>query len=165
MGNVPLVNQRSWAAELLHAFMLGALAAGLWYFGDFSSFNDVLFLAFIITILHIMIGRRMIPRWHRRGIRLVMAGHFPEAISCFEKSYAFFAKYPWLDSMRYGVLFSSSNMPYREMALVNIAFAFGQLGEGAKSKAYYERALKEFPGSVLAQTSLNMIKAFDPSDK
>jgi hypothetical protein len=165
MGKVPLVNQISWTAELLHLLMLGALVAGLWYLGDFSSFNDVLFLAFIVTIVHIMIGRRMIPLWHRRGVRLVMAGHFPDAITCFEKSYVFFTKYPWLDTMRYGVLLSSSKMPYREMALVNIAFAYGQLGEGATSKAYYERALTEFPGSILAQTSLNMIKAFESGNK
>ena len=45
------------------------------------------------------------------------------------------------------------------MALANIAFCYGQLGEGAKSKEYYENILKVFPDSQIAIVSLKMFDA------
>lgn len=56
-------------------------------------------------------------------------------------------------------MLSSSRISYTEMALANIAFCYGQLGEGAKSKEYYENILKEFPDSQIAIVSLKMFDA------
>ncbi len=45
------------------------------------------------------------------------------------------------------------------MALINIAFAYGQMGNGERAKEYYERARREFPQSAMAQAALNMIRS------
>jgi hypothetical protein len=45
------------------------------------------------------------------------------------------------------------------MALCNIAFCYGQTGNGEKSEYYYNVTLKEFPNSLLAKAALNMINA------
>jgi hypothetical protein len=50
-------------------------------------------------------------------------------------------------------------MSYREMALCNAAFAYSQLGDGARAIYLYEQTLLEFPDSSLAASSLQMLRA------
>jgi Tfp pilus assembly protein PilF len=52
-------------------------------------------------------------------------------------------------------------MPYREMALINIAFCYSQLGNVGQAKAYYQRTLQEFPTSSMARTALNTYEAME----
>ena len=52
---------------------------------------------------------------------------------------------------------SSSKMSYKEMALVNIAFCYGQLGEGEKAREYYNAALKENPNNGMAIAALKLL--------
>ena len=100
--------------------------------------------------------RRLLPGAHRRGIALFKKKDYEAAILEFRKSYDFFSKHQWIDKFRYLTLLSSSQIGYREMALLNIAFCYGQIGEGAKSKEYYQKTLKEFPDSEMATASLKM---------
>ncbi|KGK28677.1 hypothetical protein EL45_19520 [Cellulophaga sp. E6(2014)] len=105
--------------------------------------------------------RNLIPRDHRNGIKKNNAEKFEDAIPDFEKSYAFFKKNEWIDKYRFITLLSSSKMSYREMALANIGFCYSQIGDGVKSKEYYERTLKEFPESGLAKSALKMMSAME----
>jgi hypothetical protein len=50
-------------------------------------------------------------------------------------------------------------MSYKEMALNNIAFCYGQLGKGKLSKEYYEKTLDEFPESGIAKAGLRLINS------
>lgn len=95
------------------------------------------------------------------GIKKNNAEKFEEAILDFEKSYTFFKKYGWIDKYRFITLLSSSKMSYREMALANIGFCYSQIGNGIKSKEYYERTLAEFPESGLAKSALKMINSME----
>ena len=45
------------------------------------------------------------------------------------------------------------------MALNNIAFCYGQLGDGEKAKEYYERTLNEFPDSGIARAGLRLLNS------
>lgn len=78
------------------------------------------------------------------------------AIDEYKKSYEFFQKYRWIDKYRALCLLSSSRISYSEMALANIAYCYGQIGEGTKSKEIYEQTLKEFPNSEIALAALKM---------
>ena len=60
---------------------------------------------------------------------------------------------------------SASAMSYREMALCNIAFCYSQIGKGMKAIEYYQRVLKEFPNSGLAQSALRMIESGEDNAK
>lgn len=80
-----------------------------------------------------------------------------DAIPHFEKSYEFFARHIWMDKYRYLVMLSSGRLSYREMALINIAFCYGQAGNGIMARGYYERTLQEFPDSSVAKTALKFI--------
>ena len=111
-----------------------------------------------VVYLAALFSRRWLVAFHHRmGMVHLKSGHFETAIHCFEKSYEFFRRYPWVDKYRYITLLSSTRISYREMALVNVAFCHGQTGNGRESKEYYEKALAEFPDSQIAKSSLRMI--------
>jgi tetratricopeptide (TPR) repeat protein len=103
--------------------------------------------------------RFQIPKHHRRGIALFKKKSFSEAIPQFEKSYTFFKNNSWIDRFRFITFMSSSRISYTEMALINMAFCYGQIGDGKRSIELYEKALKEFPDSEMAKASLRMYEA------
>jgi len=45
------------------------------------------------------------------------------------------------------------------MALNNIAFCYGQLGEVEKAKEYYEKILKDYPENGLAKVGLRLLSS------
>jgi len=96
---------------------------------------------------------------HFIGISKYKQKRYADAVNDFIKSYIFFAKYKWIDKYRLIFLMSASSISYREMALLNAASCFGQLGDIQNSTLYYERALVEFPNSELAMLALNFINA------
>lgn len=154
-SKVPIIRQVGWLSIIPQSIILALLVL---VFVMLLGADAV--LPAVLTYLALSFVLRFgIPRAHRRGIKLMRKGMFREAIPYFEESYSFFSRHEWVDKWRYITLLSSSAMSYREMALCNIAFAYGQAGEGLKSKEYYEKALSEFPDSALARTALNMIKA------
>lgn len=95
----------------------------------------------------------------RKGMKLVKQRRFKQAIPHFEKSYEFFSRYSWLDKYRWLFLLSASGSSYKEVALTNIAFCYGQTMEGKKMIQYYQQALNEFPDSGMARYTLNIIEA------
>ena len=48
-------------------------------------------------------------------------------------------------------------MNYREMALCNIAFCYGQIGNGTKAIEFYQKTLVEFPENGIAESALKML--------
>ncbi|MEO7346528.1 MAG: hypothetical protein ABIZ49_05840 [Opitutaceae bacterium] len=117
------------------------------------------FAAFGAWVAMIALLRLLLTGAHRRGISLVKRGQFAEAIPCFKASYAAMKHRPWVDRFRWPLLGSASRWTYREMALANVAFCYGQIGDGAEMRAHYEKTLVEFPDSVLAATALRMMRA------
>jgi len=103
-------------------------------------------------------SKAILLRHHRRGIHFLKLGRFREAISEFQSSYSFLSKYPWIDKYRFLTMLDSSAIPYREMALCNIAYSYVQLDEKAKAQEYYRKALDEFPESDLAESGLEYVE-------
>jgi len=102
-------------------------------------------------------SKQLISFHHRRGIRLVRARQWADAASAFRQSYSFFSRHPWLDRYRAVFLMSSSAPSYREMALLNEAFALAQQGLHTEARSVYERTLIEFPDSPIAESALNLM--------
>lgn len=103
--------------------------------------------------------RRLIPRDHRAGVALYRREMFADALPHFQRSYEFFARHRWVDHWRFLTLLSSSRISYREMALLNVAYCYSQIGDGERSRAYYQQALQEFPGSRMTESALRMLEA------
>lgn len=154
-STVPIVRQAAWPSAIPQLIIMGLLIL-LWY--GLAIGNPVVNGALTYLVISFCL-RTFIPGDHRRGMKLVKQEKYQEAIPYFEKSYDFFKKHHWLDKYRYITLLSSSKMTYSEMALVNIAFCYGQIGDGINSKAFYERTLKEFPHNGMAKAALNMLNS------
>jgi tetratricopeptide (TPR) repeat protein len=155
MRAAPLVRQASISGNAVTVAVVVALAAGGWLVTN-SATGVVWGMG--IYFAYAWLTRLLIPRDHRRGIRLVRQGRYEEAIQAFENSLSFFTRHSWIDRLRAITMLSPSAMSYREMALCNTAFCYSQIGQGAKSKAIYQSVLAEYPDNLLAPASLRMLE-------
>lgn len=153
--NVPTIKKIGWLS-LIPQMMVIALLMFLWYLIK----PEIAMIAGAVTYLALSFTlRNTLTKQHRMGMRSVLKGQFQEAIPYFQKSYDFFTNNEWLDKYRYLTILSSSKISFKEMALVNIAYCYGQMGDGTRCRAFYEKALIEFPDSAIAATALNMLDA------
>ena len=153
-SSLPIVRQVAWLSvlpQLVLLFLLMALAGAL----NISSPAVVGAIAYLTLSFAL---RLLVPRAHRKGIRLFKQERFAEAVPCFKDSYEFFSRHAWIDRWRAITMLSSSRISYREMALVNVAFCLGQSGQQQEAIAKYRRVLQEFPESKLAETALRMME-------
>jgi len=164
-SKTPFVRQVSWPL-VIPQVIAGIVSIGLVHAVlRPEGFRHSIMLGCAIYLVYSIGSRRLIASAHRSGIRLTKQGKFQEAIQQFERSYQFFARHNWIDQLRSLVLMSPSAISYREMALVNIAFCHGQLGNAESAKEYYSKTLQEFPDSVMAKASLKMIEPFEEPEK
>lgn len=151
----PIVRQIAWLSLLPQLILIFCFIA----FAHLIGFQSYLLFGALIYLAISFLLRFGIPFYHRKGVSLIKKGLFLEAISFFEKSYSFFKRNAWIDKYRYIILLSSSRISYTEMALLNIAFCYGQSGDGKRSKEYYKKTLSEFPDSEIAKASLRMFES------
>jgi tetratricopeptide (TPR) repeat protein len=155
----PIIRPISWIAVVVQLAIICVFA----FLVRFLFGVRELALAFLLgAIAHSVIYRLMrllLTREHRRGIMLFRARKFAEAAPEFEASYAALRRRPWIDRFRLLLLGSGGSMSYREMALCNAAFAYAQVADGSRAIKLYEQALREFPESGLAASSLQMLRA------
>ena len=148
----PIIRQISWLSLVPQILLFIFIAFVLFICGV----EDSLFFGAVIYLLLLFSVRRLIPRFHRKGMKYFKNRQYDLAIDEYKKSYQFFQKNKWIDKYRALFLLSSSRISYSEMALANIAYCYGQIGEGAKSKEIYEEILKEFPNSEIALAAIRM---------
>lgn len=160
MQRVPTVRPMSWLASIPQLLALAAAVTVGWLVTKSSS---GVFWGAVVYLAYSFGSRRLIPHAHRRGMRLAQTQQFEDAIRAHEESYDFFTRHSWLDRYRSITMMSPSAISYREMALINIAFAYSQIGTGDKAKEYYQRAQEEFPDSAMANAALRMIEAVQRS--
>lgn len=154
-AQIPVSRQIAWISVIPQLAVMAFIVAGFYFAGTKDYFVNGIITYMILSICL----RLFIPRFHREGMHLVKQKEFNAAIVSFEKSFAFFSRYQWVDKYRFLTLLSSSGLSYRDMALCNIAFCYSQLGEGEKAKSYYTKALQQNPENGLAIAALNMMNA------
>ncbi len=158
---IPVVRQISWGMVLLHFVVIavcGVLAVILlWDRLHFLSIS----VGMAVYLAYSFGSRALLMRDHQRGMRLIQRGDYEGAIGAFQSSYDFFTRHAWIDRSRSLTLMLSAKQSIREMALINIAAAYGYLGAKTQMKAYYERALHEFPHSSMAQSALRFIATME----
>jgi hypothetical protein len=154
-SNVPIVRQIAWISVVPQLALMAILMAAA-HFAGVEPCIVVGAAAFLAVSFAL---RRLIPRDHRAGIALFRQEMFADALPHFQRSHEFFTRHRWLDDWRFIALLSSSRISYREMALLNVAYCYGQTGDGKKSRDYYQRVAQEFPGSQIAEASLRMFEA------
>ena len=124
---VSTVRSFSWPATIPQLLALTAAVTIGWFATQSPSgavWGSAVYLIYSFSF------RKLIPRAHRRGVRLLQTQHFEDGIRAHEESYQFFTRHAWLDRYRSITMMSPSATSYREMALMNIAFAYSQIGNG-----------------------------------
>ncbi|MCA9912054.1 MAG: tetratricopeptide repeat protein [Anaerolineae bacterium] len=112
-------------------------------------------------VLYVLIAQRIMLRHHRAGIRQLRQGNYESALQAFEQSFEFYTAHPGLDRMRYVLLVTASRFTLREMAMMNIAYCFAQMGDKEKTLKYYQRLLREYPENFIAQNTLRFIEMIE----
>lgn len=151
----PIVRQAKWIFVIPQLIIFIMIICIL----DWIGVEEPLLSGVVIYLLIFLALKNIIPRHHRMGIRLFKSEQYNEAVQEFQKSYDFFLKHKWIDRYRFIVLLSSSRISYLEMALLNMAYCYGQLGEGLKSRKLYEKTLEQFPDSKMAKAAIKMLES------
>ncbi len=156
MSRVPVIRPTSTFATILQLILLGTAMVVGW---NMASAPEGVLAGIAIYLIYSFSTRLLIPRDHRRGIRLVRHQQYEKAIDEFSRSYDFFTRFAWLDRFRYILLMTPSTMSYREIALCNKAFCYSQIGKGKQVLKYYQQAISEFPDCGLAEAAIRMIES------
>ncbi len=165
MSKAPVVRPFSWLGAVPQLVALAALIAlcGVLLWERFGYF--ALSIGAFVYLGYSYGSRTLLLRHQNRGRRLTDAGRYPEAIRAFQASYDFFENNVWLDNARSIVMMSAAVPTYREMALINIAYCYVQMGNIEEAKGYYRHVLDAFPDSIMAQTALNFIETVEQDSK
>jgi hypothetical protein len=153
-SSVPVIRQIAWLSLVPQIAILFTL---FWVFRSMGIGSPIFWgtAANLMIYFSLQFG---IPVNQRRGVFLMKRERFAEAVPHFLKSYEFFSRHKWLDSLRAITMFSSSRISYREMALLNLAFCLVQSGERQRAIQEYKRVLVEFPGSKIAEAALRFME-------
>jgi tetratricopeptide (TPR) repeat protein len=153
---VPVVRELRWL-YVLPQFVAMAVAIGVCIAA--LGYPAGLVLGASIYLGYSLGARAILARHHRSGVRLVLRRRWAEALPCFQRSQAFFERFPWLDRYRQIFLMSSSGASYHEMAVVNQATCLVHLERGAEARRLYERVLELYPDSPMAEAALKAMAA------
>ena len=127
MEQTKTIRPRTWVYELLVCLEL-LLIIGIWW-----AFSDSWKHAFIfggLTYFTLAWALRLIlQRHHRKGMHFLRRKNYEAAAEAFRNSHRFYESYPWVDQYRFITMFSSSAIPYRQMALNNLGICYLHMGE------------------------------------
>jgi len=157
--DTPTILKVNWLRAVPHLLAIALAGYIINTISIFQDWSSSLLAGWIIIIIYRLIIRYTVTKDHARGMKLVKTQRFQEAVEAFQKSRAFFEKHPTLDKWRSIIFLSPGKYGYKEMALANLGFVYGQLGEGKKSIEFYEECLKLNPGNGVAKAALNLINA------
>lgn len=104
------------------------------------------------------VSRRIILSGYYRGMKCLHAKAFDAAILSFRECADFLAEHQWIDRFRVVTMLSASAISFREMCLCNLAFTLTRDQKIDEATRAYQEVLLEFPGSLLASTSLESIE-------
>ena len=156
-NRVQTTNRINWAFFAAQVVIQALLVVLFTMLMPESDLTLVLVLAGGFYLAWSAFSKTLLFREHRQGVRLTLFERHDEAIKAFEQSYAFLDRSPWIDRLRWLVALDSSAIPYREMALCNIAYNYARKGDARQAKVFYEQALAQFPNSEQAKAGLKMI--------
>ena len=156
LRKVSVVRELRWLYVLPQ---LGAMAVVIAACIAGAGYPTGLFVGAAIYLAYSFGSRAILARHHKAGVRRIFRREWAEAIPCFQRSQAFFERFPWIDRYRQLFLMSPSGASYHEMALVNQAVCLVHLNRGAEARQLYERVLAQYPDSPLAEAALKAMAA------
>ncbi len=120
------------------------------------AFSD-LFISYVVIASILLFSRSYFRRYHSKGIMAVKSQNYQDAIDNFKLSYDYLKRQSWIEKLDFITLLNTSKYKYSEMALMNIAFSYTQLGDKLGAVAWYEKVIKDFPDNGTAVAALRML--------
>lgn len=150
MKKLPSFPHLTWQATLTHVLLLVVSTLILLQITSFTFYAAFLVPVGVFTVYRLL-ARSILTKDHVAGVRLMKAGEYSAAVSCFERSCSFFERYPLVDRWRYALVIASSPVTYREMALCNIAACHIQQNNPEDALLACERVLADYPNNSYAR--------------
>ncbi|MBZ0287495.1 MAG: tetratricopeptide repeat protein [Anaerolineae bacterium] len=156
-SKTPVIRQISWLMVIPQLLVMAALIVFVAVLFRPEPLIMAVTYGSFLYLLYSYGSRWLLLKSHRQGMDLTQDKDYQGAIEKYSESYKFFSDYPWIDRYRYLTMMSPSLISFREMALINIAFCYSQMGDYANTKHFYQKALAEFPDSEMAKVALTFI--------
>lgn len=112
----------------------------------------------LLGVYSSLVARALIKDYFE-GFKHLQAGQFDEALAAFERQYAFFDQRPHLEKWYSLITLDASKYGHRELALINQAYVYIQMGKGDQVIRCYEQCAALNPGNGLAISNLNTANA------
>ena len=157
--DTPQIKNVDWVRSILQFFAILLATIAFQALHAFQDWFPNFLAGCILVIAYRYMVRYTITRHHAKSMQLIKAQDFNGAAAAFQKSLEFFEKHPNLDKWRSIVFLSPGKYGYKEMALVNLGFVYGQINEGGKVEQYYKKALEINPNNGTAKAALNLLNA------
>jgi tetratricopeptide (TPR) repeat protein len=158
----PVIRQLYWPGLIPQLLAVAVLSVATWLVLPATDLGLAIFVGAIVYLIFCRLMRWSLVRDHTQGMRAYQAGRFQDAIFHFEASHRFFSDHRRLDACRSLLFGVASQNSYRVIALGNMAYCYGQLGDGGKAIELFERVLQEMPEHAVAKSSLNLLRASVP---
>ena len=160
---VDIFKQVNLPAVLIHIAFIIAVAMLLQL--AMVPFNYSFLVGALIYFVLSMLLRKIVPADHNSAMSLLMREDYEMAQKGFERSFQYFSKNQWIDDYRVLTMMSASNISYREMALINQALCYLQMGKYEEARAGYEAVLVLFPNSRLAKQAIDYLDNPDEEEE
>jgi tetratricopeptide (TPR) repeat protein len=157
--DAPTVRITSWIRTVPFLLAILLLTAAFHAVQVFPGWTYDLLAGALVAVGYRLLISHTLLRHQVRGLRLVHAQRFEEAIRAFEQNLASFERHPSLDKWRSLLFLSASRYGYREMTLLNLGTAASQMRHWTRAKQYYERVLELNPRNGVAISALNLLHA------
>lgn len=131
MEQLKIVRPRNYWYEFL-VILNGLVLIGIWWLILQSARKAMLAGCLSYFILAWSL-RFAFQKHHMNGMKLMQAKNYHKAAVAFQQSQNFFEKHPAIDKYRFLTMFSSSAIPYQQMALNNLGICYLYMGEDAKA--------------------------------
>ena len=133
--------------NILYEFLVilnGLVLIGIWWL-ILRSGREAAFAGCVSYLVIAWCLRLTLQKHHRHGMQLLRSKNYADAADAFQKSRAFFEKYPWIDKYRFITMFSSNAIPYEQMALNNMGLCYLHLGENGKALDAFQTLARQNP--------------------
>lgn len=150
---LPLIKQTGWISLIPHLLVLSVVMV----LASLAGVGGPALVGAVLYVFLAVLSRRILGRYHEKGMAHLKQGEFSKALENFQGSLELFRRYKWVDKWRYLTLVSPGRICYREMALLNMAYCSGQLGQEASARELYQETLAEFPESAMARAAIQVL--------
>lgn len=154
-GPVPVVScLATMVMQDVWNYIAQMMSGGQWYMATIIIALALLFLSQVVMGFYHLAATRIVLFDLYRADRLAKAGRHQDAVKALEVQRDFFDEHPWVDTLRWALMFSPTTYCYREWVLISLADIYLGLGDTDKYIDYNMECLLHNPANAFARSRL-----------